>query len=514
MPETSLNKLLKEQQVLNTDIGVFSYVKSLGEGGNSFVFLFKKENIHFAIKFLKPSEESKLKRFKDEYFCAMQIATHENVVQAYHFDYVLVSNEKYFIIIMKHYQNTLNDIGNIASEGEEVKGEKAWKLFSDLVKALHHLHKNKIIHRDVKPQNIFFDNEVDGYVLGDLGIAHFSDDKFSKESRTKPSERMANFSYSAPEQIDSKNPARETNDIYSLGQVLQWYLTGTLIRGLGRTRVFNLESPEELKWLDSIIERCLRNAPDARFQSIPEIVSHVKELKAPPRKDYWKPIHEFDDAIRRSFPRINGTLSTGDRSSIERFFTNFHEQCEPDDFWYMTMEGGDSTYQRLIPFSDNKWLFCGYEELDIDKLIVYRDDHHPYKNFFVLLISPSKPFDIVDSNGNSLKRDVPQEWSTDLAVYWNGRYIDYKETKNGYYEFEGEVLTVDRESFSDRSRNLQKYAYIIVPLGTATAVMMDRMPTEKLLKAIVEHSDITDSALKEYLDATKSHHSTEIIMYN
>lgn len=254
----SLNKILKEQQTLNTNIGDFSYVKSLGEGGNSFVFLFKKGDQDFAIKFLKPSEESKLKRFKDEYFCAMQIATHENVVRAYHFDSVLVGDERYFIIVMRYYQGTLNSIGDVTSESDEVKGEKGWKLFCGLANALNHLHNNKIIHRDVKPQNIFFDEEIDKYVLGDLGIAHFSAEQFPKESRTKPSEKLANFSFSAPEQIDSKNPPRETYDIYSMGQVLQWYLTGALIRGLGRPQLSTLESPKKLQWLDSIIEKCLR----------------------------------------------------------------------------------------------------------------------------------------------------------------------------------------------------------------------------------------------------------------
>ena len=101
MPKSSLNKSLKDQDSLQTDIGDFTYARSLGEGGNSFVFLFEKEGMSFAIKFLKPCEQDKIKRFKDEYFCAMQIPSHRNIAQAYHFDSVriivdpIIKTEKY-----------------------------------------------------------------------------------------------------------------------------------------------------------------------------------------------------------------------------------------------------------------------------------------------------------------------------------------------------------------------------------------------------------------------------------
>lgn len=509
----SLNKYFKKQNILETNIGNLTYVKILGEGGNSFVFQFKKENKDFAIKFLKTSDSNKLKRFKDEYFCAMQIATHKNIVQTYHFDSVLISHKKYFIIVMKHYQGTLNYIGNVKDED---KGNRGWDLFCQLTNALHHLHENKIFHRDIKPQNIFFDDEINEYVLGDLGIAHFSTDIFPKESKTKPSDKMANFSFSAPEQLNSKNLVKETSDIYSLGQVLHWYLTGETIRGLGRQREASNESPEKLKWLDAIIEKCLINNPDSRFQNISEIFNHVKKLKNPPRKNPWDALHEFDDVIRRSFSKINEVLLTKDFSRIKRFIDNFNEQCKVNDFWYMDLNGGDNTCGELTLISGNKWLFCNYIELDINSLLVYRDSHYPYKNFFILLLNPSLPFNIVKSNGEDVPREIPQEWSIDIATYWNGKYIDHNETRNAYYELEegGDVVEVNQESFNDRMRHLQNYAYIIVPQGTATAIMRDRKPTELFLQDVVANNQITDEALKKYLDATRHEHSSEITKYN
>lgn len=514
MTDISLNKSLKAQKILQTDVGDFSYYKSLGEGGNSFVFHFKKGEKDFAIKFLKTNDTSKLNRFKDEFFCAMQIPTHKNIVNSYHFDKVSVSVDDYFIIIMKHYHGTLSSEGSIKDLDENEKSDKAWKLFCSLANALLHLHSNHIIHRDIKPQNVFVDGGVDEYVLGDLGIAHFSDVIFERASKTKPSERMANFGFSAPEQINSKGTVTPASDIYSLGQVVHWYLTEKTIRGLRMERLAQAESPEKLKWLDSILEKCLINDPSLRFQSISEISEFVKQLKNPPRHDYWQPLHKFDDVIRMSFPKINGVLETTNIHSIERFISNFQSECNLDDFWYMNLDGGDNTCGEIEKISDNEWLFCKEMELELNKLIVYLDYGSPYKNFFVFLVEPSLPFDIVDEEGYSIEREFSPDAISDYATFWNERYIDCNETKNGYYEFNGEVIPVDRESFSDRRRHLDKYAYIIVPQGTATAIMRERTPTERFLKRIVESGKVEDDSLREYMSETRRHHSPEITMYN
>lgn len=514
----SLNKLLKADKVINTDLGEFEYIKSLGEGGNSYVFKFRKGESNFAIKFLKSTENSKLNRFKDEYFCAIQIPSHKNVAKSYHFDEVAVGQENYFIIIMKYYDGTLSSEGSIINEeSEEVKSEKSWSLFVNLANSLLHLHKNGIIHRDLKPQNVFFDEDNDLYVIGDLGIAHFSDEKFERESKTKPSERMANYGFSAPEQIDSKSQIHATCDIYSLGQVLHWYLTGRTIRGLNMTPIANSDSPDKLRKIQSIISKCLDNDPSKRFQSILEIYDYHKKWENPPRpkkKDYWLMLDTFDDCIRRSVPKIKDVLEIQDVNIVNRFLRNFKEDCDFNDFWYMTSEGGDNTFTGIDHLSDSRYLFGNLTEIELSKLIIYRDQHYSYKNFFVLLLNPSEPFDVVDEDGNLIPRQLNGTSKSDIATLWNDNYIPYEETENGYYEYKGDVITVDRDSFQDRMRHLEKYAYIVVPNGTATACMNDRTPTTRFLQRILSASKIEEASLRTYQSETRSHHSREITMYD
>ncbi|GLS90370.1 hypothetical protein GCM10007916_14370 [Psychromonas marina] len=514
MTTTSLNKSLKNLSYLPTDIGDFEFVKSLGEGGNSFVFHFKKGEKDFAIKFLKKAESSKLNRFKDEYFCASQIPSHNNIVQAYHFDKVTVDSDEYFIIIMKYYQGTLRTEDNGSETNYDSQSEKAWELFISLANGLSHLHSHQIIHRDLKPQNVFFDESINEYVIGDLGIAHFSDEVFERESKTKPTERMANFGFSAPEQIDSKEAVQASCDIYSLGQVIYWYLTGKTIRGLDMEALANSNSPENLKYLDRIVKKCLINDASKRFQSISEISEYLKELKNPPKHDYWPELHKFDDAIRKSLPKIKSFLEVSDEKIIKRFLDNFNNECKADEYWYMSVEGGDNTFTGISHLEGMNFLFCGMTEIKLSKLLVYRDSGYPYKNFFILLIDPSEPFNLLDEEGNSINRDLSPECSRDYATLWNEKYVDCDETDNGYFEFQGDVITVDRDTFKDRIRHLQKYAYIIVPQGTATARMMDRTPTERFLERVVKEEAIEKSSLRTYLDETRSHHSREITMYN
>lgn len=507
MTEQNLNDYFKKEPTLTTDIGDFSYEKWLGEGGNSFVFLFKKGNQNFAIKFLKPNDQNKLKRFKDEYFCAIQIPSHNNVVQPYHFDRVILGDVKYFIIIMKHYSTNLNEIKPITNENEENKSEKSWKLFQELMKSIKHLHDHSIIHRDIKPQNIFFDKD---YVLGDLGIAHFADDQFIKESKTESKERLSNYLFSAPEQkTDSKKPITKAADVYALGQVMQWYLTGRTVGGLDRSKFSSNNSPKKLQLLDEIVEICLRDDHTKRFQSISRVKSFIEE-KIKPKRDVLEKLYDFNNVIGKSFPKIDKMYQTSKTDEINRFINNFNEGCRANEFWYMDVEGGDFDCKSFISLGNNKWLFNERYELSIEQLIVYKHHSQFHKHFFVLLIEPNKPFDIVDNNNNPITRELG-DLAEDWATYYDGKYIDFNEIKNGYYDNGSEIIPVDPTFFPERIRHLKKYAYIIAPIGNAIC-SMERDDVMQFLKSIIEKSEITDNSLTKYLDAAEGHYSKEFTM--
>ena len=97
----------------------------------------------------------------------------------------------------------------------DVPEETVIKAASDLCRALVLCQKYNIIHRDIKPQNIFVSDNGD-YKLGDFGIA-------KTVEKTMGGTKTGTYKYMAPEVYYSK-PYGQQADIYSLGLVLYWML--------------------------------------------------------------------------------------------------------------------------------------------------------------------------------------------------------------------------------------------------------------------------------------------------
>ena len=85
----------------------------------------------------------------------------------------------------------------------------------DLCHALEACKKEHIIHRDIKPQNIFISRDGD-YKLGDFGTAKVAE-------RTAGGTKAGTYKYMAPE-VYNNQPYGHAADIYSLGMVLYWLL--------------------------------------------------------------------------------------------------------------------------------------------------------------------------------------------------------------------------------------------------------------------------------------------------
>jgi serine/threonine protein kinase len=85
--------------------------------------------------------------------------------------------------------------------------------------ALSYVHEQKLIHRDVKPENLLL--SADGNVLlGDFGIATVAQSSHSQSTQ----EALGTITYMAPEQIQGK--PRPASDLYALGVIVYEWLTG------------------------------------------------------------------------------------------------------------------------------------------------------------------------------------------------------------------------------------------------------------------------------------------------
>jgi serine/threonine protein kinase len=136
--------------------------------------------------------------------------------------------------------------------------------------ALAEAHAAGIIHRDVKPANLFVTSHDSGQSqikLLDFGIAQY------EPLDTAASDRFGTGTYASPEQIDAPEQVDERTDIWSLGVVLFEALTGSrpLVEtwfGKHELNVRPLERQPHLpEGLASIIRRCLAQDRGARFPS-------------------------------------------------------------------------------------------------------------------------------------------------------------------------------------------------------------------------------------------------------
>lgn len=100
-------------------------------------------------------------------------------------------------------------------EKSTIREYQVIKLGKDLCRALSLCEKNNILHRDIKPQNIFVSPNAD-YKLGDFGIAKIAEN-------TSSGTKAGTFKFMAPE-IYNNMPYGSKSDLYSLGLVMYWLL--------------------------------------------------------------------------------------------------------------------------------------------------------------------------------------------------------------------------------------------------------------------------------------------------
>ncbi len=196
----------------------------------------------------------------------------------------------------------LENIYKLVIDKEPLSENQVITLGKNLCSALIRCHQIDIIHRDIKPQNIFR-NEVGDYVLGDFGIARIKkpEDNVSRIECTRP--------FAAPEQVKFRQ-ANPRTDIYSLGLSLYYLSNHNRLPFLSST--FTLDSydatqrriggaslpPPEFcsKALSGIILKACAYRPEKRFQSAEEFL-YCLEALSPSPYDRTPPSSPFDQAI-------------------------------------------------------------------------------------------------------------------------------------------------------------------------------------------------------------------------
>ncbi len=253
--------------------------KRVGEGGMADVYLAVDSILkrQVAIKVLRGelnNDPVNLRRFQKE-ASAITSLSHPNIVEVYD---VGEENNKNYIVMEYVPGKTLKQL--IKARGA-LYPDEAINIMKQLVSATAHAHKNNIIHRDIKSQNVLVKD--DGSVkLSDFGIAFTGD----AQQLTQTDTVMGSVHYLAPE-LAKGQQATIQSDIYSLGVVFYEMLTGDvpfhgetavqiaikhMHEAIPSVRAFNPDLPQSV---ENIVIRATAKEKKDRYNSADEMYNDL-----------------------------------------------------------------------------------------------------------------------------------------------------------------------------------------------------------------------------------------------
>jgi len=216
-------KTLLMSQMELPELGRYTIEKELGRGAMGVVYLGRdpKINRKVAIKTLDYSQFSskELKTVKARFFREAEAAgrlSHSNIVTVYD-----IGEEEDFAFIAMDYVTGV-PLSNYVKPSKLLPVEEVYRIVQVIANGLDYAHRQKIVHRDIKPGNIMYNPRNKTVKITDFGIARITD-----SVKTRTGAFLGSPSYMAPEQImGSKVDGRA--DIYSLGASFYQLLTGQL----------------------------------------------------------------------------------------------------------------------------------------------------------------------------------------------------------------------------------------------------------------------------------------------
>jgi eukaryotic-like serine/threonine-protein kinase len=300
-------------------MGYYELIEPLGRGGMGEVWRAKHRMLArpAAIKLISPEAgltTTMVKRFEQE---AQMTATlqSQHTIQLYDFG---VTDDGAFYYVME-YLNGL-DLETLVEKYGPLPAERTVNFLLQIADSLEEAHQVGLVHRDIKPANIFTSIhgvQHDLVKVLDFGLAEFSE---NHKKLTMTGGAGGTPAFMAPEAALGKTVNART-DIYALGAVGYWLLTGRLVfeaetpyatvmehiykTPVPPSRRTEIEIPESL---ERIIMMCLEKDPANRPGSARELAAMLRKVELPA---------EWDEARAMRWWQMHRPAATGRRPVLE-----------------------------------------------------------------------------------------------------------------------------------------------------------------------------------------------------
>ena len=263
--------------------GRYVIERRLGAGGMSTVFMAKDTVLErpVAVKLLAEhlaDDEDFVYRFRREALSAAKLQ-HPNIVQVFDSGQDPATERHY--IVMEYVDGP--SAADMLRERKQLDIDETVRLVRDACHGLDYAHRAGVVHRDVKPGNLLFAEEMGATKLADFGIA-----KAAEQTRiTQVGSVLGTAAYLSPEQARGEE-AGPASDIYSLGVCAYQFLTGRLPHEYTSLTELALKQqqdpvapvadyrPEVPPELDDAVRLALERDPAARYSSALEMAEAIE----------------------------------------------------------------------------------------------------------------------------------------------------------------------------------------------------------------------------------------------
>jgi len=278
----------------DTTIAQYTIVSKIGEGGMGVVWRARDSKLgrDVAIKVLPASlseNTDRLNRFEQEAQAAGAL-NHPNILVIHH---IGIHDGAPYIVSELLEGETLRD----RMAGAALPQRKALDYALQIARGLAAAHEKGIIHRDIKPDNIFITDDGRVKIL-DFGLAKLTTATGGTQSQTEvptrkvntdPGTVMGTMGYMSPEQLKGQ-PADHRSDIFSFGAILYEMLSGKrAFRGDSMAETMSAilrEDPPDLSEtnktvspaLERVVRHCLEKNPAERFHSARDLAFAIESL--------------------------------------------------------------------------------------------------------------------------------------------------------------------------------------------------------------------------------------------
>ncbi len=279
-------------------LGAYQLTDLLGRGGMGEVWRAEHRLLArpAAIKLIRPGDAEKnairSKRFEREAQVTSQLHS-PHTVELYDFG---VSSDGAFYYVMELLDGM--DLESLVREHGPQPPARAVGILAQVCHSLDEAHHAGLVHRDIKPANVYlcrYGRDVDFVKVLDFGLVTLQPDRPMPDTTdlTLDNVIQGTPTYMPPEMITAPDSVGPAADLYALGCVGYWLLTGTLVFGASdtvRQLADHLHTPpppmsdhgvDVPAELESIVMACLAKQPEARPASAAALADMLRACPLP-----------------------------------------------------------------------------------------------------------------------------------------------------------------------------------------------------------------------------------------